>query len=269
MVLALMYRNNPRDAIRFFNDIPIDSLQIKGCTYCAERNELAMWAALDLDSMALADILAPKINDALIRRNSYGMLIMYYVWKKDTAKIDHLLSQAEQNTKLDKNWQYLVYLTGRLFLLRGDTSLSSLYAQKSIDVHQQIKGRMLGRSYYLNHQYDKALIYYKEAVKKKPKDAMFLAEIGMVYARKGDKDEALRTIDKLNTLRTDFEYGTTEYFQGRIYAVLDEPARAVALLETAIQKGHKFELWTTFNHDPDLMSLNDYPAYKELLANIK
>jgi len=28
-------------------------------------------------------------------------------------------------------------------------------------------------------------------------------------------------------------------------------------------------LWARFNHDPDLMSLYDYPAYKEMLENIK
>src|SRR4030095_12225200 len=249
-------------------DIPVDSLKINGCVYCAERNEIAMWAALDLDSMALADILATKINDALVTRNSYGMLIMYYAWKKDTAKIDQLLSAAQQNTKLE-DWRLLVYFAGRFFQLRGDTALSLLYAQKSINVHLQTKGRMLGRSYYLNHQYDEALKYYKEAVKEEPKNATFLSEMGMVYARRGDKEEALKIIEKLNTLRTDYEYGATEYFQGRIYALLGEPARATSLLETALQKGQKFDLWARFNHDPDLMSLKDYPAYKEMLANIK
>jgi len=267
MVIALMYRNKPLEALRYFNAIPIDSLHIDGCTYCGQRLELGLWAALNLDSMALADRLAPKLRDALYKRQSYGMLIMYDVWKKDTTEINLLLKQAETHVpELDKDWEYLVYLTGRLFLLRGDTTLANLYAQKSIDVHQSIKGRMLGRSYYLNNQFDKALLYYKEAIKKDPDDAMFLSELGMVYARMGNIAETQKIIKKLETLRTDYEYGATEYYQGRLYALLGDLEQATSLFNTSLQKGRKFEMWVTFIHDPDLFPLRDYPGYVELIS---
>jgi len=271
MVLALMYKHDPRQALQFFEDIPFDSLHVDGCNYCAERLELAMWAALDLDSMTFADLLAPKINNALYTRQSYGALIMYNVWKKDTTRINLLLQKAEQHAKLDKKFQYLYYLTGRLFLLREDEEMASIYAKKSIAVQLRMPtqessaGRSLGRSYYLDRQYDKAKTIYEEIHKKVPKDSVVTAELGMVYARLGKKEEAMKMINSLESYKTKYDFGSTEYFQGRIHALLGDLDTATQLMTVAFEKGKKFEIWVTFNHDPDLAALHDFPAYQNLM----
>jgi hypothetical protein len=266
MVLAQMYRHDPRKALKFFNDIPFDSLHVEGCDYCAERLELAMWAALDLDSMTFADILAPKINKALYSRQSYGALIMYNVWKNDTAAINQLLIKAEHHPNLDRPWPYLYYLTGRLFLLRGNAALASEYALKSIAVHKPKGGRMLGRSYYLDRQYEKAKVIYLEEHKKNPKDSVVTAELGMVYAKLGKKEEAINMINELEKNKGLYDLGNTEYFQGRIYALLGDLETATHLLTTAVEKGKKYEIWATFHHDPDLAALKDFPAYQNLMS---
>jgi class 3 adenylate cyclase/tetratricopeptide (TPR) repeat protein len=265
MVLAMMYRHDPRQAIRFYNDIPFDSLHVEGCNYCADRLELAMWAALDLDSMSFADIIAQKLNNALYMRQGYGAMIQYHVWKNDTTAINQLLTDAEHHTNLDRNWQYLYYLTGRLYLLRGHQDMASIYAKKSIVVQQSRDLRMLGRSYYLDKQYDKAKTIYLDARRKSPKDAQIAAELGMVYARQGNAGEAGKIIGELENLRANFDYGSVEYYQGRIYAILGDLDRATNLMATAIDKGKKYEIWVTFHHDPDLENLKDYPAYVRLI----
>ncbi len=273
MVLALMYRHAPVEALEFYHEIPFDSLHLEGCSYCAERLELAMWAALESGNMKLADQFAPKINGALYTRQSYGMLIMYYVWKNDTVHIDLLLKAAQNHPQLDRGWQYLNYLAGRLFLLHGDKSLSSRYVQKAIATYQLAPSknvRMLARSYYLDDQLDASLKYYKTA---RPQDSVeaqrIVSEMGMIYARKGDTVEAQKIIEKLESMRLPFEYGATEYYQGRIYALLGDLEKATTLLESSLQKGQKFELWATFTHDPDLLPLRDYPRYKQLLESFK
>ncbi len=270
MVLALMYKNDPAKALEFFNEIPFDSLHVEGCSYCAERLDLAMWAALESGNMKTADQFAPKLRDALYSRQEYGMLIMYNVWKKDTTQINMLLKAAKENAQLDRPWEYLNYLSGRLFLLRGEKSLSLVYAQKAIAIYGKdpVKnGRMLGRSYYLNDQFDESLKHYLST---KPADALesqrIASETGMVYARMGNATEAQKLIQKLETLRRPFEYGATEYYQGRIFALLGDKDKAISLLQTSLEKGEKFLLWETFLQDPDLLSLKDDPAYQKLIG---
>ncbi len=268
MLLALMYKHNPRQALRFFNDIPFDSLYVDGCDYCAERLEDAMWAALDLDSMSMADVLAPKINNALYALRSYGYLIMYNVWKMDTAAVNQLLVKAKNDNKLNGDWRLLIFQTSRFFLLRDQADLSSWYAKKAILAYQSSGGRMLGRSYYLDHQYDKAKTIYLQVINKNPKNATYISELGMIYARQGNKEAAMKIIGELETLRSPYEYGSTEYYQGRIYAILGDLDTATHLLATAIDKGKKFENWATFEHDPDLAMLKDFPAYQNLLNSL-
>ena len=271
MVMALMYKHNPKEALRFFRDIPSDSIQIEGCSYCADRIELAMWAALDADSMVLADILAPNIANALISRKSYGTLIMYYVWKNDTAKIDQLIIDARSHPRYNETWEYLNYLAGRLYLLRGNRALSSRYAQMSIAAHLAHPGeaRMLGKSYYLDNQFDKALATYQQARKRSPDDLRILVEMGMVYAKQGNRTEMNKVIDQLEAHRPPFDYGMTEYNEGRLYAIAGDKDKAVSLIEASINKGQKFDLWITFDHDPDLMGLREYPPYKKLMEKFK
>jgi tetratricopeptide (TPR) repeat protein len=271
MVIAMMYKHDPRKALEFFNEIPMDSVQVEGCYYCAERLEQAMWSALDIDSMTLADKLAPKMETALYTRKSYGSLIMYYVWKKDTLKIDQLIIDARHHPAYNETWEYLNYLAGRLFLLRGDKELSLHYAQEAIQAYLPFPNqiRMLGKSYYLNNQLDKALASLKTALVKLPEESRTLPEIGTVYARQANKVEAKKVIDQLEALRKPFDYGATEYFQGRIYALLGDKEKAVQLLQTSIKKGQKYDLWVTFDHDPDLMVLKGYPPYVEMMEGFQ
>jgi len=271
MVMAMMYRHDPKQALSFFNDIPFDSIQVQGCSYCGDRMEVAMWAALDLDSISLADKLAPKVASAMENRGRFGTMIMYYVWKNDTAKIDQVITDARSHPRYDETWEYLNYLAGRLYLLRGNTVLSSRYARMSIEAHLPYPGlaRMLGKSYFLDNQLDKALGAYHTSQKLNPDDSRILVEMGMVYAKQGNKVEMKKIVDQLESLRPPFDYGMTEYNEGRIYAIAGELDKAVNKIEAAINKGQKYDLWITFDHDPDLMVLKEYPAYQKLMEKVR
>lgn len=269
MVMAMMYRHNPKEALKYFRVIPTDSLQITGCSYCVGRIELAMWAALDADSMELADKLAVTMSHSLDNRKSNSTMIMYYVWKNDTTKINKLVADARTHPAYEADWEYFNYLACRLFLLRGQPDIASVYAQKAIIGYKAEGGRMLGKSYYYNNQLDQALSIQLAELKKKPDDVRVLIELGMIYARKGNEAEAKKIIAQLETRRRPFEYGSTEYHQGRIYAILGDLDAAVAHIATSITKGQKYDLWITFDHDPDLMVLRDYPGYIELMARFE
>jgi len=271
MVIAMMYRHDPLKALAFFNAIPLDSIQIEGCFYCGDRVDMAMWAALEADSMALADMLATKLQKVLYTRKNYGSLIMYYVWKNDTAKIDQLIVDSRSNPAYDETWEYLNYLASRLFLLRDNPEVSKRYAQKAIDGYSPFPKqiRMLGKSYYLNDQLDKALITLQQALINLPDETRTLPELGALYARMGNTVEAKKVIDQLELLRQPFDYGMTEYNQGRIYGLLGDTEQAVKLLDISISKGQKYDLWVTFDHDPDLLILKDDPGYKVLMSKFK
>lgn len=57
---------------------------------------------------------------------------------------------------------------------------------------------MLGKSYYLNNQLDKALATYKSALILNPEDTKILVEMGMVYAKQGNKTEMKKSLTSWN-----------------------------------------------------------------------
>jgi tetratricopeptide (TPR) repeat protein len=92
--------------------------------------------------------------------------------------------------------------------------------------------------------------------------------MGIIYARKGDKENALKMITELEAMHKPYDYGVIEYYQGRIYAHLGDFVQATRFLERSLQNGKKLEYWHSFSHDPDLIVLKDYPAYQELMKQL-
>ena len=266
MAHAIKYLNKPRDALKYFNDIPIDSLPIENCHYCIERLVLAMWSALDIDSTSLMDSLAVRLKKSLYTRNGYGALLMYEVEKKDTLEINRLLRQARSDRNLDYNWNYLVYITARMFQLQNDTVLASHYGKQALALYQNVHPLMAARTHYLLGQWNNALKEYKKLPAQNQQHPTVIAEVAAIYAKTGEVEKVKKAIKELEAAKHLYDFGETEYFIGRLYALLGEAETASNWLATSLQNGKQYYLWESFQHDPDLMSLWNYPGYKELLT---
>jgi tetratricopeptide (TPR) repeat protein len=197
---------------------------------------------------------------------------MYQVWKNDTTMINQLLADARNHPDYyPLKWEYLNYLAGRLFLIRNQPEVAHAYFEKAINFYESIPDGdwYLGKSYYFDKQYDLALASHKKSLKKAPDKRGILIEIGMTYARQGNVAEAKKIIEQIEAKKLEFDYGYIEYHQARIYAILGESQKAINLLDKAISKGFKYDLWITFDHDPDLMNLWDLPEYKRLMGKFE
>ena len=266
MVMAMMYRHNGDEALEYFSAIPADSIETTGCSYCVERISVAMWAALDAGDIKLADALAPKMYKALHIRKDFGILVMYHAWKNDTTLINQLIHDARNHPNYELEWEYLNYLAGRLFLVRGEPEIASRYFKKGIERYKGTKERMLSKCYYFDNQLDMALSSLEAFIKENPDSYIARVELGMIYARQGKADKAVGVIEELESKIGPFNYGEAEYHQARIYALLGEKEKAIDLIGKAIARGFKYDLWVTFDHDPDIMSLKDHPEYIRLMS---
>ena len=82
------------------------------------------------------------------------------------------------------------------------------------------------------------------------------------YARLGDPQAGCAAMEKALRMRPD-DYGTL-YNGACFYTLTGDHARALDLLERAIQAGVGYPDW--IEHDPDLASLRSLPRYRELVA---
>ncbi len=93
--------------------------------------------------------------------------------------------------------------------------------------------------------------------------APYLAALGKLAARRGDREEALRISERLASLRypsRETLFHTLE--RARIAALLGDRVEATTLIQ-AFDKESWYRSW--WQHDIDFESLHDYPPFQELL----
>jgi tRNA A-37 threonylcarbamoyl transferase component Bud32/tetratricopeptide (TPR) repeat protein len=96
-----------------------------------------------------------------------------------------------------------------------------------------------------------------------PDHLTFLGFLGVVAAREGRRDEALRLERALQAISPRYLYGRHTMWRARIHAVLGEREAAVALVQEAFAQG--YPRGGVMHLYPSLMSLRDYPPFQELL----
>ena len=103
-------------------------------------------------------------------------------------------------------------------------------------------------------------------------DFDFVGLLGVIAARKGDREEAGRMSQRLAALRTPFTIGHPTLWRARIATLLGDQERAVGLLRNAISEGLMpldlaegvgYAMW--LHRDADLESLRGYPPFEDLL----
>jgi len=97
-----------------------------------------------------------------------------------------------------------------------------------------------------------------------PDHLTFLGFLGVVAARDGKRDEALRLDRTLQALSPRYLYGRHTMWRARIHAVLGERDTAVALVQEAFALG--YPRGGVMHLYPSLRTLRDYPAFRELLT---
>src|SRR6266571_1562705 len=96
-----------------------------------------------------------------------------------------------------------------------------------------------------------------------PDHLTFLGFLGVVAAREGKRDEALRLDRTLQAMSRRYLYGRHTMWRGRIHAVLGEREAAIALVQEAFAQG--YPQGGVMHLYPSLWSLRDYPPFRDLL----
>jgi len=96
-----------------------------------------------------------------------------------------------------------------------------------------------------------------------PDDTITLSRIAGVYAADGNKEKALKAVEKI--IRIDPEDGLAVYNSSCVYARLNMKEEALKYLRIAFNIGYKnVRDWVT--SDPDFDSIRDEPEFKEIVG---
>ena len=121
---------------------------------------------------------------------------------------------------------------------------------------------ILARVLYTAERWEEAKHIFTLLHKEFPDNVDYLAYLGMLAARRGDRDEAQKISSQLENIKRPYLWGDHTYGQACIAALLGEKENAVNLLREALSQGVTY--WS-LHPDMNLEPLSDYPAFKELV----
>ena len=116
---------------------------------------------------------------------------------------------------------------------------------------------------YTARQFAEAKMIVEQLAGYYPNNTNVQTYLGLIAARQGDREVALKVSDRLNELKTPYQFGQNTYNRACIAAVLGDKDQAVGLLKESFQQGNPFGIG--IHRDFDFESLRDFPPFIELL----
>jgi serine/threonine protein kinase len=152
------------------------------------------------------------------------------------------------------------YRQASLQVLEG--ALKWLETRPKEESETKIHRTRLALMFYEAERWEEAHDIFKALHQEFPDEMDYLGWLGVLAARKDDKEEALRISNILERIDRPYIFGEHTYWQARIASLLGEKEKAVRLLREALAQG---VYYTSLHPEMDFEPLQDYPPFSELI----
>jgi tetratricopeptide (TPR) repeat protein/tRNA A-37 threonylcarbamoyl transferase component Bud32 len=121
----------------------------------------------------------------------------------------------------------------------------------------------LAQALYLAERWQEAQNIFEALVLEKPENIDYKGYLGLLAARLGDNDKALKISEELKMINKPYLFGNHTYYRACIASLLGEREQAIALLREAFAQGLSYGAY--LHRDINLESLRNYPPFQELV----
>jgi DNA-binding SARP family transcriptional activator/TolB-like protein len=119
------------------------------------------------------------------------------------------------------------------------------------------------KSYYVAERWEESEAAFLAMAEERPDIRDVVGFLGVLAARRGDREEALRRSARVVQIGSPYEHGRGIYWQACIAAQLGDHERGISLLLEAYSQGRA--MGVGLHSDMDLEPLHDDPRYQELV----
>jgi tetratricopeptide (TPR) repeat protein len=121
----------------------------------------------------------------------------------------------------------------------------------------------LATALYTAEKWDEAQTVFEELAEDNPENIEYKGRIGLLAARRGERDKALKIFKELESIDRPYLFGEHTYMRARIASLHGEKEQAVVILRNAFAQGLQYGAY--LHHEMDLEPLRNYKPFQELL----
>src|SRR5690554_511741 len=249
MVVALQFVNRPEDVGEIFKAIAMDSADLDNCMDCLQRIYVESIADIRLKKFPAAMDLLENILDADAPSFLKNAIIMAYVRGERNQSLENFLIK-EELTAVPEDLQQLYFLSGKEYLLMGNSSKANEYFDKAIAlVTPSPSEKTLADSYFFKKDYALAQKEFHKLRTKESKNIDVLIKLAILDQLEGKQAEAEKQLKTLEQLRGQYQFGEVDYALAQYYASAEDEKLVIYHLQRAVAAGHLFTS-QTFQNDP-------------------
>src|SRR6266436_1257373 len=189
-----------------------------------------------------------------------------YLWAMQRS--EEAVAQAKRAQQLDPVSPFVNTWAGAAYFYAGRANEGMASMQKALELDPSFSDAslVLARAYLTQGMFQQAIAELQEALTFNETEVLVLGALAHVYARAGQREEALKLVAKLERIEAE-ERGYVAPF-GIIwaYAGLGDKEQAFAWLEKSYQEHRDRIVW--LNVDPLLEPLRSDPRFQDLLRRV-
>ncbi|WOD43822.1 TPR end-of-group domain-containing protein [Hwangdonia lutea] len=266
MTIALQYVNRPEDVDAIYDEIPMDNMVLENCTRCGFRYYVKALADVELGKYnTVIKTLAPVTN--IIESNYLKRpLISAYVKSGKFLELEKYLSHYAL-TATNQAMDYLNVFTGIQFLNANKKVEADSYFNKVIANSNATTAKPdLATAYYYIGDFKNAEDLYKTLHEAEPNNIEYIVLLAISFSKNGQFEAAKTQIEKLNRLKTDYQFGAIDYGWAQYYASMGDKDKAIAFLKKSVAQGFNYTP-TTFQNDYHFKTIKDTPEFINQIMN--
>lgn len=272
MVVALQFVNRPEAVDSIYNkQLAMEKIDSLNCLTCEYR----------FYTKGMADIALGKPEIPIEMFGKYASVKEFY-WVKDVLlyayvrtgqqdKIDEILNTVKLtgNTNI---WRDKCLLLGKQFLLQGKKEASDAYLDLllgSFDLSdaelKEVEMEQKAMAHFYKGDFPIAVRFFEELVEVDPDDIDNNAFLAMSLWKTGRTEKAEEVMEKLERLRTDYQYGAIDYARARYFASTGDADLTIQHLIRAVAAGKRYNPGT-FQDDVLMRPYKEMDAFKNVLT---
>jgi len=167
------------------------------------------------------------------------------------------------NVMLEAAWELRVHGHMEAYLEMARQAVEWYKSRHQIrEVNEEMR-HDLAKALYTAEKWDEAQSMFEELMEDYPENIEYQGRIGLLAARKDERDKALGISKELESIDRPYLYGEHTYMCARIASLLGEKEQAVILLRDAFAQGLLYGAY--LHNEMDFEPLRNYKPFQELL----